>query len=152
MAFATILAAVSTAVSALGAIYQGNAASAQANAAANTAAANARNVRLQSNAAEETTRRKNAMQMGMIRAISAESGFDPNSGSLASLQVRNAQEMELDALTGRYNANLQAISFDNQAATLRNQAKAARTSGYLNAFGSLAQGGASYSSALKIGN
>lgn len=151
MAFAPILAAVSTAVGALGAIYQGNAAAAQANAQAANAEQNARNVRLQANAEEETTRRRNALQMGNVRATAIESGFDPNSGSLASLQIKNAQEMELDALTNRYNANLQAISLDNEAATRRSQAKAARTSGYLNAFGTLAQGAASYSSALKIG-
>lgn len=151
MAFAPILAAVSTAVGALGAVYQGNAAAAQANAQADNAAMNARNARLQGNAQEETMRRRNALQMGNVRAAAVETGFDPNSGSLASLQVNNAQEMELDALTSRYSSNLDAISFDNEAATRRSQASAARKSGYLNAFGTLALGAASYGGLSKIG-
>ena len=150
MALATVLAAASTAVAALGAVYQGNAAAAQATAQANNAAQNANNARLQGNAQEETMRRRNALQMGNVRAAAVETGFDPNSGSLASLQVNNAQEMELDALTSRYSSNLDAISFDNEAATRRSQASAARKSGYLNAFGTLVQGAANYGSASKI--
>lgn len=143
--------AVSTAVSALGAIYEGNAAAAQSQAAANTAAANANAVRLQTNAKEEAIRRRNAMQMGDLRAASAQTGFDPSGGTLASLQSRSAGQLELDALTERYNGELQSISLENDAQSFRNRAKAQKQTGYLTAAGALFNGAGNYFGSPRIG-
>jgi len=128
----------------IGAIYQGEAEAKNANAAGDLATMNARNARLQSNAREETQRRHNTMALGNLRAASAETGFDASTGSLASLQTKSAGQMELDALTTRYEGELQSISFENEANAYRAKAKNARKSGVLNAFGSLASSGASY--------
>lgn len=136
--------AVSAAVSAVGSIYAGNAQAAQATAAADAANANAHNVRLQTNAREEQQRRANALQLGELRANAAQTGFDPSSGTLARLQSASAAQLELDALTGRYNGELQSLSLDNEAKSLRNQGKAAKVGGYLSAFGSIAKNAGNY--------
>lgn len=136
--------AVSAAVSAVGSIYAGNAQAAQATAAADAANANAHNVRLQTNAREEQQRMANALQLGELRANAAQTGFDPSSGTLARLQSASAAQLELDALTGRYNGELQSLSLDNEAKSLRNQGKAAKVGGYLSAFGSIAKSAGNY--------
>lgn len=135
----------------MGAIYQGNAAAAQSTAAANAAAANAANTRLQTNAREEMQRRRNAMLLGELRAASAQTGFDPSSGTLASLQSSSAAQLELDALTERYNGELQAISFGNEATSLRSRAKAERNTGYITAAGSLLKAAGNYFGGAKMG-
>ncbi len=151
MAFAAIAMAAATAVQAMGSIYAGNAAAAQSTAAANQASANAANARLQSNAREEMQRRKNAMLLGDLRAASAQTGFDPSSGSLASLQARSSAQLELDALTERYNGELQSISLDNEAASYRSRAKAQSRGGYMTAAGSVLNSAASYFGGSKMG-
>lgn len=149
MAFAMM--AVATAVQAVGAIYEGNAAAAQSQAAANTASANAQAVRLQANASEEAIRRRNALQLGEIRAGAAETGFDPSSGTLATLQSRSAAELELDALTERYNGQLRSISLENEAQSYRNRASAQRKTGYLTAAGSIFNAAGNYFGAPRLG-
>jgi hypothetical protein len=129
---------------AVGQISQGEAAGRAENRQGDLALQNATASRQQANADEERQRRMNALRMGEARAGAAESGFDSSSGSLAGLLVKNAGEMELDALTTRYKGQMEAISFENEAATHRANAKSARRSGYMNAFGSLMQAGASY--------
>ena len=150
MAFAPILTAVAGGIQALGAIYEGNTAAAQSTAAANWAAANAHNTRLQTDAREEMQRRRNAMLLGELRASSAQTGFDPSSGTLAGLQSHSAAQLELDALTERYNGELQAISLDNEAATYRNRASAQRKTGYLTAAGSVLNAAVNYYGAPKL--
>lgn len=150
MAFAPLLLtagqaiAGASAIAAVGSIYSGFQQANQYSAMANNADANARNTRLQANANEESQRRENKLRMGLSRAAAAESGFDPNSGTLADLQVRSAQQMELDAMTDRYNSELQAISFQNEASSLRSQAKASKVTGFLNAAGTVFQGATGY--------
>ncbi len=143
--------AVSAGMQVLGSIYEGNAAAAQSTAAANSASSNADLARLQSNAREETQRRRNAMQLGDLRASAAQSGFDPSGGSFATLQAKSAAEMELDVLTNRYDSELQAISFDNEATNMRSRARAQKRTGYLNAAGSVFNSGANYFGAPRIG-
>lgn len=142
--------AVAGGIQALGAIYEGNAAAAQSTAAANNAAANAHNVRLQTDAREEIQRRRNAQLLGNLRAASAQTGFDPSSGTLAGLQSSSAAQLELDALTERYNGELQAISLDNEAASYRNRAKAQKRTGYLTAAGSVLNAAGNYYGAPKL--
>ena len=136
--------AAAAGVSAIGQLYSSYQQAGQYDAMAKNADANARNVRLQSNANEESERRENKLRMGVVRARAAESGFDPNSGTLADLQVKNSQEMELDVLTGRYSDELSALSLQNEASTLRAQGKAARGSGLMSAAGTVFQGAVGY--------
>ena len=134
MAFAPIVAA---GVAAVSAIYQGNSQAAELESQADTAKVNARITRQKTDAAEEAQRRRMALERGNQRAAAAESGFDPSSGSLADLQVKSAGEMELDALTQRYEGTLKSISFENEAKQLRASASSARTTGYLTAAATL---------------
>ena len=144
MAFAVpFLPWIAAGVAATGAIYQGNASAAELEAQADTAKINARLTRQKTDAAEEAQRRRMALARGEQRAAAAESGFDPSSGSLAELQVKSAGEMELDALTARYEGTLKSISFENEAKQLRASASGARTGGYLTAAATLLSAGMS---------
>ena len=115
------------------------------------AQANAASTRAASYANEDTQRRQDALRMGDIRASAAQSGFDASTGSLATLQTKSAAEMELDVLTSRYKGQLQAMSFDNEATSLRHAAKSARRQGYVNAFGTLTSAAGSAFGAPRIG-
>lgn len=94
------------------------------------AKANARYSRQQGAAAEDTQRRQNALKLGEQRAAAAQSGFDSSSGSMATLQGQSAGELELDALTTRYNALMKTIGYENQAAVFKVNESQARTSAY----------------------
>lgn len=138
-------------VAAVGAVYQGQQQKKAADYRASVDEQNATLTRQQTAAAEEGQRRQMALNMGDVRAAAAQTGFDPNSGTLLNLQAKTAGEMELDVLTSRYRGELEAVGLSHDAALSRFNGKSARTSGYLSAFGSLAQGGANYLGASKIG-
>jgi hypothetical protein len=59
---------------------------------------------LTADANETRVRARNAQQLGEQRASAVESGFDANSGSLATVQTQSAGNLELDALNQRYGA------------------------------------------------
>lgn len=118
-------------------IYDGMAQSSELKASAQVADQNARTARLQANAKEDLIRRQSRQKLGEQRAAAAQSGFDPNTGSLLDIQADSAGALELDALTTRYEGTLQALSFSTQADNMRRQAKSATRSGYLNAAGAL---------------
>lgn len=141
----------STAMNAIGSISQGNAQAAALNNQAQQADQQAVTARQQGAARESMVRRTNAKRLAEQRASAAQSGFDPNSGSLLSLQGESAGASELDALTSRYEAELQAIGSTNQASSYRANAESARQQGYLNAFGTLTKAGASYFGGTRIG-
>jgi hypothetical protein len=61
---------------------------------------------------ETRIRARSAQQLGEQRAAAAQSGFDPNSGTLATLQEQSAGNAELDALTERYKGELNAWQQD----------------------------------------
>ncbi len=147
MAFAAFIPYI---FAAAGAVYSAKQQSNAAEYRAQVDENNADLARKQTQAAEESQRRQMAIQMGQVRAGAAETGFDPNSGTLLNLQTRTAGEMELDVLTNRYRGELEAVGLQQDAAIGRSNASAARTSGYLSAFGSLASGGANYLSSSKI--
>lgn len=128
------------ALQAVGQIYQGQVMRAESDAAASVAEGNARAARQQAGVREDLIRRHNRFKLGEQRAAAVQSGFDPNTGSLAELQGDSAGALEFDALTARYEGQLQALSFDTQAQNLRRQGKAASRTGYLNAFGTLMGG------------
>lgn len=132
------------AISAAGAVYQAEQQASAMNAEARQSELNAIAARQQGNAAEEAQRRRNAQMLGLQRAAAAESGFDPNTGSLATLQIKSAGEAELDALTARYEGTMQGLGHQQRAGSLRSQARNTRTSGYLSAAGTLAKAAGSY--------
>lgn len=118
-------------------IYQGYQASEEAKAQADTAKQNAEIARKQAGAREELIRRHNRQKLSEQRAAAAQTGFNPNAGSLLELQGESAGNLELDALTARYEGQLQSLSFENEARNMRRKARGAATSGLLNAAGSL---------------
>lgn len=63
---------------------------------------------LTADANEERVRASSAQQLGEQRAVAAQSGFDPNSGSAAMLQAQSAGNAELAALTQRYAGQINA--------------------------------------------
>ncbi|KAG1253393.1 hypothetical protein G6F68_011359 [Rhizopus microsporus] len=73
-------------------------------------------------------RRSASQQQADIRASVAESGLDPSSGSALMLQQQSAENLEMDALTTRYQALLQGSAYEQQAPMDRYQAKALRSS------------------------
>lgn len=133
------------AISAISKIGDGLAANAQGKQIQANENEAARVSRLQGSANEDSVRRHNARVLGAQRAAAAQSGFDSSSGSFASLQAQSAGEMELDALTGRYQSELDAIGHINRGASARAAGKAARNRGYLSAASDiLAAAGKSY--------
>ena len=111
---------------------------------------NARLTLQQTSVAEDSQRRQMAQNLGTLRASAVQSGFDANTGSLATLQIKSAGEMELDVLTNRYRGQLEAIGLQTDAATSRMNAKNSMRSGYLSAAGTLASGYSNYLQGSKI--
>lgn len=142
--------ALAAGAGAIGSIYAGQAQASSENYQADVASQNARIARQQANAREEQLRRDTGMALGEQRASAAQSGFDSSVGSFAALQMESAGNAELDALTTRYQGQLQSLSFENEARGHRANAKTAKTQGYLNAFGTLASAGARYGSGLTM--
>jgi hypothetical protein len=151
----TLLTIASTAMSTVGAIQQGQAASANAQAQQNAAnynaqvaENNARSVREQANAKEETIRRNTRIEQGRARAGMSQSGLGMT-GSLLDVYDQSALFSEMDALNTRYDGEMQARGLMGQAAQERYagsvaqmNGKAAVTSSYLNA-GAAVLGGVS---------
>lgn len=152
-----ILMIASTAVSALGAIRQGQAQQAaykaQAQAQeynAKVAENNARAALDQANAQEEQQRRKFRMLQGEAIAGAAQSGAGL-SGSNKDVIEQNALFNELDALTIRYQGQNQAQGLQAQANLDRYNARAARqagseamTAGYVSAGANILSGASKY--------
>lgn len=67
---------------------------------------------LTADANETRVRANSAQALGEQRASAVESGFDANSGSLATLQTQSAGNAELDALTQRYKGQMNAWQQD----------------------------------------
>lgn len=151
----------STAVSAVGAIAQGQSAKAAADSQANAmeynaAADRARAVQArQMGGIQEDTMRRNARAtIGRQIASSAGAGAGLN----ADLLRESIFNMESDASSIRYDTEMKSAGLNDQAAismvnagNTRNQGRAAETAGYLNAAGSLLNGGTSYYTGKKAG-
>lgn len=149
--------AVSTAVSAMGAISQANAQSASMQAQAQAqeynatvARNNAQAANEQANAQEEQQRRRFAALQGQAIAGVAQSGtgFD---GSNLDLLKQNAIANELDALTIRYEGQqkskglLAQADLDQYGASVsRMNARSAQTAGYFNAGANILSGASKY--------
>lgn len=81
-----------------------------------TSADNAREAKAQgyltADANETRVRASSAQALGEQRAAAVESGFDANTGSLATLQTQSAGNLELDALNQRYAGQINAWKQD----------------------------------------
>lgn len=153
-AFALPLLIASTAMSAVGAIQQGNAAKSAANANAqameyNTASDRARAVQASAMAGikEDEQRRVGRSVIGEQLASSASAGAGLNSDLLR----QSIFNVESDTNAIRYEGQLKAAGLNDQAAmsmfeagSARAKGKSAQTAGYLNAAGSLLSGGNQY--------
>lgn len=154
----------SAAVSAMGAIKQGQAQAMQAEAAARASQYNATVARNnaqvaseQANAQEEQQRRRFRAVQGQAVAGVAQSGTGFE-GTNADLLTQNAVLNELDALTIRYEGQqksrgllAQADLNEYEAATSRMNGQAARQASYWNAASSILSGGAKYATYSKTG-
>lgn len=130
------IAAVSGGVGALGSVMQGSGAASGYNQQADAADRNAQIADTQARQAydaglqnELAQRRSASQQQSNVRAAVAESGLDPSTGSALMLQQQSAENLEMDALTTRYQTLLQANSYEQQAAMDRYTAKTLRASG-----------------------
>lgn len=152
----TMLTIGSTLMGAVGAVQQGQAASASAKYNANVANMNAKLAdraakdALDRGAMEEQKQRaKTAALIGQQKAGMAANGLDLSFGSPLDTLVDSATLGELDALTIRSNSyreerdiRQQGANYRGQAAMGRASALGASTGGWLNAAGTLLGGGA----------
>jgi hypothetical protein len=163
MAFLPVIAAVAsiagTGLAAVGAIQQGNAARAAATYNAAVAENNAivarQNAKLalsESNAEEQGVRRRTAQQLGTAGAAIGASGITQEGSALDVLEETVALG-ELDALTVRWQGDLKARNFEQQARGYQSSAelermsgRAAKTNSIFSAAGTLLSGLSSTSS------
>lgn len=152
------IAAGSAGLGAVGSIMQGQQQASGYRQQADAAERNAQVAEMQARQAydaglqnELAQRRSAAQQQGSVRAAVAESGFDPSSGTASMIQQQSATDLELDALTTRYQSLLQGYGYEQQAAqdryaasTLRQSARGARRAGMLGAATSILTSAAGY--------
>lgn len=151
MAFIPALAIAGAAISAVGAISQGQATANQANYQSAVASNNATIANQNADYAvasglekSETQSLKGAAQGGKIKASQAANGVDVNSGSPLDVQVGAREASELDSETVLNNSELaaygyrsQATGFTAEAGLDKNKAEEAPIAGDLNAAGGL---------------
>lgn len=99
--------------------------------------------------AEQNQRRQTAALMGRQQAVLAAKGIDLANGTPLDILSQSAEYGELDALTIRHNASLEALQLRAQAGNQRAQGQLsllegnnAATAGTLSAGGTLLSGGA----------
>lgn len=143
---ATKLLVAGTAMSAVGAIRQGNAAKAAGDYNAQIAENNAATAYSQGTVQQEAQRAKAREVIGLQLASVSNSGT-ALSGSNLDLLGESLYNQELDSLNIRYQSDLTAKGLQAQAVQDRYQGKQARTAGYLNAAASLMRAGSSYTNA-----
>lgn len=136
------LSALGTAVSAVGAIRQGQAAAASAEYNAKVAGQNEQIAAGQSVAASEALHRDQARKIGTAVASYGASGVDLATGSPTDVLADSARMAALDDLTLKYNYRLKGLGFQNQASLDTANAANSRTASYFSAAGSMLGGGA----------
>ncbi|MBB0023626.1 hypothetical protein [Ralstonia pickettii] len=155
---ALAVAAVGSAVSAYGAIAQGNAAKAAANYQAQVAQNNATIAGMNANAEIEkgnqqlqASQEQAAQHQGMIRAVMGASGIQLDSGSALRNQEGMAQVDQLNQATITSNAARAAWNYRNQGANYAAQSQLdsmqganAATAGYMSGFSSLLSGAGTF--------
>lgn len=164
MAAAAIASVVASAVSAAGAIQQGNAAHKQGEAQAAAAEynrqvseINARQARLAAGVEEDRQREQNARVLSGMRAAAA-AGGSTLEGSTLSLVGDAATQLEYDAILKRYQGEVRAAGYGNQAnldsyegQIARASGRAAQVAGYLGAGGNLLRGAGNLALAIDAG-
>lgn len=136
----TMLMVAATAVTAVGAISSGMAAS---DAAERNAAINARNAEIatqQGNADAAQQKRINELRMGSIRAGYGASGVGAE-GSPLDVLASSAAQGELDVQNIKYNASLKSMGYTDNAGADQARASGAMSSGIYNAAGIALSGG-----------
>lgn len=163
-ALPVILTVASTAFSVIGAIQQGNTNAANANAQADAQTYNAQvsennaiAANQQAGAREDAQRRQRRIALGSARAASAQSGLT-DSGSILDMFDQSAIDSELDILNSRYEGQLTARGYTEQATldrfgaeNSRNNASTARKAGWMNAGSALLSGASAGYSSYKQG-
>lgn len=143
---ATYLAAAAVAVSAGSAVYSANeqkkAADTNAQIAENNAAYSADSAR----AHAEKIRKAGKAQRGEAKAALAASGVNLAEGTALEVDKEIIQTSEQDALSAILSGDRALKSGADEAGMLRASGKAAQTSGYLSATGTVLSGASSYSS------
>lgn len=90
---------------------------------------------------EETQQREKAAKMRARQRVAyLASGVDLSEGTPLEVLGQQAGEMEMDALTIRYNGEIKAKQSESQAAIYRMQGAQAKKAGYTNAGSSLLTG------------
>lgn len=127
------------ATSALGAVFQGNAASNAASYNASIADMNADRSRTEAAARVEASVRKSRRVLGAQRAGIAQSGI-AFEGSMSDVVQKSEANADLDALSLAYEGEAGARNYSNQAQLLRTQADNAKKAGYIGAATSVLSG------------
>lgn len=135
--------AAAAAVSAVGAVKQGQAASDAANYNADIARQNAASAAQQGEAADAMLKRQQEQRMGAAIASFGAAGVDLTSGSPSDVLAENARQSTLDRLTQKYNYKMRALGYQDQAGLDDANAANSRTAGYFNGASAALQGTAS---------
>lgn len=138
--FATALTIAGTVAGAFGTFQQSQAASATANYNAQIAERNAQIAEAEGAENARRTREAGRRVLGQQQAGFGVSGAVVGEGTPLDVLGSTAADVELDALTARYGANIEAQNARLLAAQQRSRASSARSSGFIGAGTSLLMG------------
>ena len=140
MAVMGVIPIIAGAISAIGAIKQGQAASAAAKFNAKVAEANAAAADQQGQAAAEAQWRDAQRRIGAMTAEYGASGVSSAEGSAAEALADSVRMATLDNLTTKYNYKVRSVGYRAEASLNKMNAKSARTASYFEVAGSLLRG------------
>jgi len=131
---APVIGLLGTAVSAIGAIQQANAAASVAKYNAKVQEINARVARQEGLYEADRLEDRYESQRSTARAVAAKSGVNPYAGS-ASLIIDQESfgDQRADELATIWNSETKAVAYENQAKAYRMEAKAEKRAGIINA-------------------
>lgn len=145
------LTVISTLVSAIGSIQQGQAATSAARSNAQIAASNAQIARATAAQDAEAKDRENRQRLGAIAASFGASGVTA-AGTPLDVLGDSARQAELDRQTILYKGEIRALGFSNTAALDTAQAGNAQRAGFFKAGSALLSGGVSVRNQIKKKN
>jgi len=135
---------IGTVVAAGGAIYSANAQQNESRYNRQVAERNATIVQQQAAVSEAAARRDARRAIGKAEAGYGASGVVGSEGSPLEVLQDSATEAELDALTIRYNGELGAMGYRDDATMARMRGSNAQTEGYFRAGSAILSGAANY--------
>lgn len=141
----------SSAVSAVGAVKEGNAGYRAGMANAGFQEENARGAELQGALEEARIRREERAMAGEAIAGMGASGIQIGTGSALEALRQSAYNAEYDAMTARFSAATEARAYRLDAQAKRREAKDARKAGFLRAGAAILGGVSDYGAQLKLG-